>query len=64
MARIVVPATPISGRHDRANLFQIAERTSARYAWPLRVIENCADASPRDQPDAFLAALRAALGRS
>ena len=26
--------------------------------WPLRVIEDCADDPPRDQPEAFLEALR------
>ena len=64
LARIAVPTTLIWGRHDRANRLRIAERASARYGWPLHVIENCADDPPRDQPDAFLAALRAALGRS
>jgi len=64
LARIAVPTTLIWGRQDRANRLRIAERASARYGWPLHVIENCADDPPRDQPDAFLAALRAALGRS
>jgi hypothetical protein len=37
-----------------------AEGASARYGWPLHVIENCADDPSRDQPQAFLEALRAA----
>ena len=62
LARIAVPTTLIWGRHDRANRLRIAQDTSARYGWPLHVIENCADDPPRDQPLAFLEALRMALG--
>jgi len=62
LARIAVPTTLIWGRHDRANRLRIAEAASARYGWPLHVIENCADDPPRDQPEAFLETLRAALG--
>ena len=58
LARIAVPTTLIWGRHDRANRPRIAEAASARYGWPLRVIEDCADDPPRDQPEAFLEALR------
>ena len=61
LARIGVPTTLIWGRHDRAIRLQIAETASARYEWPLHVIENCADDPPRDQPEAFLEALRGAL---
>ena len=60
LARIAVPTTLIWGRHDRANRPRIAEAASARYGWPLRVIEDCADDPPRDQPEAFLEALREA----
>jgi pimeloyl-ACP methyl ester carboxylesterase len=62
LARIAVPTTLIWGRHDRANRLRIAQEASARYGWPLHVIENCADDPPRDQPLAFLEALRMALG--
>jgi pimeloyl-ACP methyl ester carboxylesterase len=58
LAQIAVPTTLIWGRHDRANRPRIAEAASARYGWPLRVIEDCADDPPRDQPEAFLEALR------
>ena len=58
LARIGVPTTLIWGRHDRANRPRVAEAASARYGWPLRVIEDCADDPPRDQPEAFLEALR------
>lgn len=62
LARIAVPTTLIWGRHDRANRLRIAQDASARYGWPLHVIQNCADDPPRDQPLAFLEALRMALG--
>lgn len=62
LARIAVPTTLIWGRHDRANRLRIAQEASARYGWPLHVIEKCADDPPRDQPLAFLEALRLALG--
>jgi pimeloyl-ACP methyl ester carboxylesterase len=62
LVRIAVPTTLIWGRHDRANRLRIAQDASARYGWPLHVIENCADDPPRDQPLPFLEALRMALG--
>jgi pimeloyl-ACP methyl ester carboxylesterase len=64
LARISVPTTLIWGRHDRATPLEIAEAASARYGWPLVVIEGAADDPPLEQPDAFLKALRAALASS
>jgi pimeloyl-ACP methyl ester carboxylesterase len=61
LERISVPTTLIWGRYDRALRLRIAEEASARYGWPLHVIEDCADDPPRDQPEAFLEALDAAL---
>ncbi|MBA3473655.1 MAG: alpha/beta hydrolase [Rubrobacter sp.] len=61
LARIAVPTTLVWGRHDLATRLQIAEAASARYGWPLHVIEDCADEPPIEQPEAFLGALRAAL---
>lgn len=61
LARISTPTALIWGRHDRANRLQIAEAASARYGWPLHVIEDCADDPARDQPEAFLRALRKVL---
>ena len=40
LARIAVPTTLIWGRQDRAIRLRIAEAASARYGWPLRVIER------------------------
>jgi len=39
LARIAVPTALIWGRHDRANRLRIAQDVSARYGWPLHVIE-------------------------
>jgi hypothetical protein len=39
----------------------VAEAASARYGWPLHVIENARDDPAIEQPEAFLEALRAAL---
>jgi pimeloyl-ACP methyl ester carboxylesterase len=64
LARISVPTTLIWGRHDRALRLRMAEAASARYGWPLHVIEESADDPPRDQPEAFLRALHVALGRT
>ena len=63
LARIAVPTALIWGRQDRASRLRIAEAASARYGWPLHVIENCADDPPRDQPEAFLQALHTATER-
>jgi pimeloyl-ACP methyl ester carboxylesterase len=59
--RIAVPTTLIWGRHDRALRLPIAERARDRYGWALHVIDDAADDPARDQPDAFLRALRTAV---
>jgi pimeloyl-ACP methyl ester carboxylesterase len=60
--RIAVPTTLIWGRHDVAMRLKVAEAASVRYGWPLHVIENARDDPAIEQPAAFLAALRTALG--
>jgi pimeloyl-ACP methyl ester carboxylesterase len=62
LARIAVPTTMIWGRHDRQVRLGVAHAASARHGWPLHVIEDAADDPAVEQPKAFLAALRAALG--
>jgi pimeloyl-ACP methyl ester carboxylesterase/ubiquinone/menaquinone biosynthesis C-methylase UbiE len=62
LARIAVPTTLIWGRHDRATPLAVAEAASARFGWPLQVIENCADDPPVERPEALLEAIRAAFG--
>jgi len=62
LARIAVPTSLIWGRHDRVMRLRIAEAASARYGWPLHVVEDAGHFS-LEQPQAFRAALRAALGQ-
>jgi pimeloyl-ACP methyl ester carboxylesterase len=62
VARISVPTTLIWGRQDRVMPLRRAKEASARYGWPLQVIEDAGHFAVVDQPQAFLAALRAALG--
>lgn len=61
LARIAIPITLIWGRHDRGTPLTIAEAASARYRWPLHVIDNASDDPPIEQPEALLHALRTAL---
>jgi pimeloyl-ACP methyl ester carboxylesterase len=62
LERIDVPTALVWGRHDMATPLEVAESASARYGWPLEVIEDCADDPPVEQPEALVAALLAALG--
>jgi pimeloyl-ACP methyl ester carboxylesterase len=62
LARIEVPTTLIWGRHDLATPLSVAEAASARYGWPLHVVEDAGDDPALDRPDAFVDALRASLG--
>jgi len=52
----------IWGRHDLATPLAVAEAASARYGWPLVVIDGAADDPAIEQPAAFVAAVRTALG--
>lgn len=61
LARIKAPTSLIWGREDRANRLPIAERASARYGWPLHVIDDCGDDPPRDRPGEFVAALESSV---
>lgn len=57
LAGIDAPTFLVWGRHDRANRLAIAEAASARFGWPLHVIDDSADDPARDQPEAFIRAL-------
>jgi hypothetical protein len=48
--------------YDLATPVRIAEAASVRHRWALHVIEDAADDPTIDQPEAFLDALRNALG--
>jgi pimeloyl-ACP methyl ester carboxylesterase len=61
LARIAVPTTLIWGRQDRVMPLRTAQEASARYGWPLQVIDDAGHFLVADQPEAFLAALQNAL---
>lgn len=62
LAAIAVPTTLIHGRAGLQVPLRAAERASERYGWPLHVIEGARDDPAAEQPDAFIRALRSALG--
>jgi pimeloyl-ACP methyl ester carboxylesterase len=61
---IQVPVTLIHGRHGLQVSLRTAQAASAEYGWPLHVIEDCRDDPAVEQPEAFLAAMRLALGNT
>jgi pimeloyl-ACP methyl ester carboxylesterase len=61
LRRIEIPVAMIWGRHDRVMPLRYAERASARYGWPLHVIDDSGHLPFVEQPVAFEAALRQAL---
>ena len=61
LERIIVPTALVWGRHDLATPLSVAEEASARYGWPLRVIEGSADDPAIEQPEAFMRVLRGVL---
>ncbi len=62
LERITVPTVLIWGQQDRVMPLRTAQQASARYGWPLHVIDDAGHFLVADQPKAFLGALRAALG--
>lgn len=61
LARIRVPSSLIWGRHDLQVRLLVAIEASARYGWPLHVIEHAAADPAFEQPGAFLDALHTEL---
>ena len=64
LGRIEVPTALIWGRHDLQTRLSVAQSASARYGWPLHVIEGARDDPFFEQPEAALRALRASLDNS
>ena len=62
LRRIGVPTALLWGRHDRMVPLRLAEAARSRFGWPLHVVENVGHVPFVEQPEAFLRALRAALG--
>jgi pimeloyl-ACP methyl ester carboxylesterase len=61
LQRIEIPVALIWGRHDLATSLSVAEAASARYGWPLYIVEGAGDDPGLEQPEGFVAALEAAL---
>lgn len=59
LARITAPTLLLWGREDRATTVHIARNASNRYGWELRVIADAADDPALEQPQSFVAELRA-----
>ena len=64
LSRISIPTALVWGRQDRQTPLHVAERASARFGWPLHVIQDAADDPAFEQPVAFLRALRTEFGAS
>ena len=62
LRKISVPVALIWARNDRITRFRIGEEASARFGWALYPIDDCGHFSIGERPDAFLEALRAAMG--
>jgi pimeloyl-ACP methyl ester carboxylesterase len=58
---ITAPTALVWGRHDLATPLAVAEEASARYGWPLHVIDGAADDPTIEQPDALLRVLHPLL---
>jgi pimeloyl-ACP methyl ester carboxylesterase len=61
LERLGVPTCLLWGRHAMAIPLAVAEAARDRYGWPLHVVEDAGDDAPIEQPDGFVAALRACL---
>lgn len=54
----------IWGAEDLATPLEAAEVASARYGWPLHVIDDCAGDPPMELPDVFLTTLRRVMSEA
>jgi pimeloyl-ACP methyl ester carboxylesterase len=61
LAQITTPTSLIWGRHDLQTPLRVAQAASAKYDWPLHVIDGARDDPFFEQPTAALRALRAEL---
>jgi pimeloyl-ACP methyl ester carboxylesterase len=57
LAQITAPTSLIWGRHDLQTPLRVAEAASARYGWPLHIIDGARDDPFFEQPVAALRAL-------
>ena len=59
--RIAVPTGLLWGRHDRFVPLALAEQTSKRIGWPLRVIDRAGHVPHIEQPESFIQGLRSTI---
>jgi FAD/FMN-containing dehydrogenase/pimeloyl-ACP methyl ester carboxylesterase len=59
LERLELPVALVWGRQDPATPLAVAEEASARYGWPLHVIESCGVDPHVEQPAALVRALEA-----
>ena len=64
LRRIPIATELFWGRHDRFVPLGLAEATSARLGWPLRVIDDAGHVPHIERPEAFLAALSTSRDRT
>jgi pimeloyl-ACP methyl ester carboxylesterase len=57
------PVALLWGKRDRMAPLRIAELASAKFGWPLHVVDDAGHVPHIEQPEAFLHALQAALDR-
>lgn len=62
LERISVPTTLIWGRHDPETRLRVGEAASARFNWPLQVIEDCGADPHIERPAELVASLRKFIG--
>lgn len=63
LSNLGVPVVLIHGAQDKQVRVSVAEQASRRYGWPLHVIDGAGDDPAVEQPEEFMAAMRAALDR-
>ncbi len=64
LARIKTPTELLWGRHDRMAPLQLAEAASAKFGWPLHVIDGAGHVPHMEQPEHFLAAIEPTVLRT
>jgi pimeloyl-ACP methyl ester carboxylesterase len=64
LQRINIPTGLLWGRYDRMIPLRLAEAASSKFGWPLHIINDAGHVPHIEQPEAFLRALRTALGTS
>lgn len=62
LRRIAVPTSLVWGAHDSIIPLSVGQQASARFGWPLHVLEHAGNEPALEAPDEFVRALRTAMG--